>query len=161
MSRLRHLPNAITVLRLASVPVAVWLLVRHNLAAAFWIFVAASLTDAVDGLLARLLRAQSAFGSYLDALADKLLLVSVYLSLAVLGLLSWWLVGVVVCRDVLLVAFAVGGHLTGRQSEVQPLMISKVNTLAQILLVIVVLVGRERIQSFVSWPARIFARSKT
>ena len=90
MSALRYLPNAITVLRLASVPVAVWLLLRHDLAAAFWIFLAASVTDAMDGLLARLLRAQSAFGSYLDALADKLLLVSVYLSLAVQGLLSWW-----------------------------------------------------------------------
>ena len=135
----RLLPNAITLLRLATVPATVWLIARSDLSAAFWLFAAAGASDALDGALARMLRAQSVLGSYLDALADKVLLVSVYLSLGSAGLLWGWLVAVVVCRDLLLSGFAVFMRLTGARRGVEPLLVSKINTAAQIALAAVVL----------------------
>ncbi len=139
MRAARYLPNLITILRLASVPAAVWLIVAGHLTAAFWVFAAAGASDAVDGILARLLHAHSALGSYLDALADKVLLVSTFVALGFRGLVWGWLVLLVVCRDLLLVGFAVFMHSRGLQTRVEPLLISKVNTVAQILLAAVVM----------------------
>lgn len=135
----RHLPNAITLLRLAIAPATVWLILTAKMTPAFWLFIGAGATDAADGALARMMGTQSSLGSYLDALADKVLLVSIYVSLGILGLLWGWLVGLVVCRDLLLVIFAAVMHLKGVQHRVVPLMVSKVNTFAQILLAAVVL----------------------
>jgi cardiolipin synthase len=135
----RILPNAITLVRLACVPAIVWLIMTAEMGPAFCLFVGAGVTDAMDGTVARLTHTQSALGSYLDALADKVLLVSIFVSLGGLGLLWGWLVGMVVCRDLLLVAFAAGMHLGGNQSLVRPLLVSKVNTFAQILLAAAVL----------------------
>lgn len=139
MKALRHLPNAITLLRIAIVPATVWFILNFKLAFAFWLFVGAAATDAADGALARLMRTQSAIGSYLDALADKVLLVSIYISLGTLGLVWGWLVGMVVGRDLLLMAFATVMRVFGGQRRVVPLLVSKVNTFAQILLAAVVL----------------------
>lgn len=134
MRAFQYLPNAITLARLLSVPALVWLIAGLNLAPAFWLFVGAGITDALDGALARIAHAQSALGSYLDALADKVMLVGVYCSLGFIGLLGEWLVGLVVVRDVFLVCCATGMTLAGHQTQVIPLLISKVNTLFQILL---------------------------
>jgi len=139
VNKLRHLPNVITLLRLASAPVTIWLIAKAQMTPAFWLFLGASVTDALDGVVARLVHAQSAFGSYLDALADKVLLVGVFVSLGLLGLLNGWLVGLVVGRDVSLVGFALALRFGGVQRQVVPLLISKVNTFAQILLAAVVL----------------------
>ena len=133
------LPNAVTLLRLSLAPAAVWFILYDHLGAAFWIFTAAGLSDALDGALARLMQAQSALGSYLDALADKVLLVGVYVALGWSGLVWGWLVGLVVCRDLLLVGVAAGRYFWGAERQVTPLLVSKVNTLAQILLAGVVL----------------------
>ncbi len=134
MRAARYLPNAVTLLRLGCVPATVWLIAQNHLTAAFWVFLGAGLSDAVDGILARLLRAHSALGSYLDALADKVLLVSTFISLGISGRVWGWLVVLVVCRDLLLVGFAAFMHFSGLQRRVAPLLISKVNTVAQILL---------------------------
>lgn len=151
MTATRHLPNAITVLRLVCVPATVWLVLQANFTAAFWLFLGASATDAIDGILARLLGAKTALGSYLDALADKVLLASVYVALAFIGLIWWWLAALAVCRDVLLIAFAAWMHFAGLQSRVVPLPVSKVNTFAQILLVVVVL-GHQAVSYVPSGP---------
>lgn len=134
MTVFRHLPNVITLLRLVAAPVSVWLILAGALAPAFWLFVVAAGTDAVDGALARLTGTQSALGSYLDALADKVLLVGIYLSLGGRGQLDGWLVCLVVGRDFLLVAFAAALHFRRVQKKIVPLLISKVNTFAQIVL---------------------------
>jgi cardiolipin synthase len=139
VNKLRYLPNVITLLRLATAPVTVWLIAKAQVTPAFWLFLGASVTDAVDGVVARWVHAQSALGSYLDALADKVLLVGVFVSLGVSGLLNGWLVGLVVGRDVLLVVAALALRFGGVQRQVIPLLISKVNTVVQILLAAVVL----------------------
>lgn len=135
---IRHVPNALTILRLLSVPLTVWLLVHAMAGAAFWLFIAAGITDAVDGAVARLANARTRLGTWLDPLADKALLVSVYVTLAALGHLPVWLVVLVTLRDVVIVLYAVVYVLAG-SFRGTPLFISKINTAAQLMLAALVL----------------------
>jgi len=136
------LPNFVTLLRLAAVPAAIFCILTGRLDWAFWVFFGAGLSDALDGVLARLLRAQTIFGSYLDPLADKLLLVSVYICLGVQESLPVWLVSLVLLRD--------GALLTGvglslwhaKAKPLHPLIISKINTGCQITLVAWILLAQ-------------------
>jgi cardiolipin synthase len=141
MSRagLSHLPNLITLARIALVPVLILLLKDQDYAAALIVFVIAGVSDALDGYLAKRLNVQSRLGAILDPAADKLLLVSAYVMLTVLGHIPFWLVLVVVFRDLLIV----GGYLlyTSHAGPVKmrPSILSKLNTLMQIALVAVIL----------------------
>lgn len=133
-------PNFISIARLLCVPVIVWLIVTDQMAAAFWLFVAAGVSDAVDGYIAKKFNASTDLGRYLDPLADKTLLVSVFVTLGLRDALPAWLVILVVFRDLLIIGGALLFHtLTDRPMRMQPVMISKVNTLLQIFLVGVVL----------------------
>lgn len=137
-----NLPNLITLARLLSVPLAVWLILDGRYTFAFWVFVAAGVSDAVDGMLAKYLDAQSTLGKFLDPLADKALLVSVYVALGTVGYVETWLVILIVSRDIMIVGGVVVTLLTLLRSYVvRPSFISKTNTLAQILLAAVVLGG--------------------
>lgn len=130
-----NLPNLISLARLLSVPLAVWLIVSGWMASAFWLFVCAGVSDAVDGFIAKRYGCQTTLGSYLDPIADKVLLVSVYLAFGFQGLLPPWLVILVVFRDLLIVGGALLMHtLTLTHPKIAPLHISKLNTFAQILL---------------------------
>lgn len=135
-----QLPNLITALRIAAVPVLILLLKEHDYQAALAVFVAAGLSDGLDGLIAKRFGYISRLGSILDPIADKLLLVSTYVMLALLDHLPFWLVLAVVSRDALIV----GGYLiyTNLYGPVQmhPSGLSKLNTLAQIALAVAVLV---------------------
>ena len=82
------LPNLITLGRLLCVPVTVWLILNAYFGAAFWVCVAAGLSDAADGFIAKQLRAKSELGAYLDPLADKALLVSVFITLGYAGIVE-------------------------------------------------------------------------
>lgn len=135
---IRHVPNALTILRLFSVPLTVVLMAHGHMAAAFWLFVAAGVTDAVDGAVARLFDARSRLGTWLDPLADKVLLVAIYVTLGMQDFIPLWLVVLVVLRDVLIVLYAVVYVLAGAFSGT-PLFISKINTAAQLGLAAVVL----------------------
>lgn len=128
------LPNLITIARLCAVPVTVYLIILGRLDWAFWLFVCAGISDAVDGFLAKQFRAHSAIGGYLDPLADKALLVSVYVTLGFLGDLPIWLVILVVFRDALIVVGIAVSHALGHPLQMKPLVISKINTGLQILL---------------------------
>jgi cardiolipin synthase len=128
------LPNVITFARLCAVPGAVWLMLQHRLDLAFWIFVAAGLSDGLDGWLARVRNARSRLGAVLDPVADKALLVSVYVTLAAIGVLPDWLAILVVFRDVLIVGGVILLWLLGQPPTIRPLMVSKVTTVLQIAL---------------------------
>jgi cardiolipin synthase len=136
---LRHLPNLLSVLRLVLVPVTIWLIVRNELCPAFYVFVVAGLTDALDGFLAKRLNAVSKLGAYLDPLADKALLVGINVTLSIGGYLPLWLVLLIVFRDLLIVGGALLVHALTHRLEMQPLWISKLNTLLQIVLAAYVL----------------------
>jgi Phosphatidylglycerophosphate synthase len=131
---IRHVPNALTILRLFSVPLTVWLMATGTMGGAFWLFVAAGVTDAVDGAVARVFDARSRLGMWLDPLADKVLLVAIFVTLGAQGHLPAWLVVLVVLRDVLIVLYALVWSHSGT-----PLFISKVNTAAQLTLAALVL----------------------
>jgi cardiolipin synthase (CMP-forming) len=128
------LPNAITLVRLCAVPLVVWLVLRHDLGIAFWLFVAAGATDAVDGWLARRGRA-SALGAVLDPVADKVLLVSMYITLAAVDVLPAWIAILVVFRDLVIVGGVLALSVAGQPVTIRPLYLSQVNTALQIALV--------------------------
>lgn len=133
------LPNTISVARLLAVPVMVWLIVSDRLDAAFWLFVAAGISDGVDGFIAKRFNAESQLGRYLDPIADKTMLVCIYVTLGLEDKLSSWLVILVVFRDALIVGGALLSQVLDHPLAVRPLYISKVNTVAQIVLAAVVL----------------------
>jgi len=134
-STLVTLPNVITFARLCAVPLAVWLVVEHRLAEAFFLFVAAGASDAVDGWLARRNGGGNSVGALLDPVADKALLVTMYVSLAVVNELPDWLAILVVFRDAVIVGGVVVLFLLGQQVMIRPLYVSKLNTALQIVLV--------------------------
>jgi len=140
MPRLSNLPNIISIARLLSVPLAVWLIVSGLYPAAFWLFVMAGISDAADGFLARLFNAQTPLGAYIDPLADKTLLVGVYITLGIQGLFPDWLVILVVFRDLLIIGGALLLYTMSDQSlSMAPLWVSKINTAAQLVLAAAVL----------------------
>jgi cardiolipin synthase len=134
-----NLPNLITIGRIVLVPFVVWAITSDRMLVAFWLFVAAGISDAVDGFIAKWLGATSEFGAYLDPLADKALLMSIYVALAIAGLLPAWIVIAVVSRDIMILAAVVVAGFVGEPLTVRPLAISKLNTIVQILLAALVL----------------------
>lgn len=136
---LAWLPNLITLVRILCVPVTIYVILFGHFAAAFWIFVLASLTDALDGLIAKQFSVESEVGAFLDPLADKALLMGVYVMLGYAGHIAVWLVILIVFRDLLIIAGAILFHTITQSLRMEPLLISKVNTLAQILLAALVL----------------------
>ena len=134
-----NLPNAITLGRMLAVPVVVWLILEGRGGLAFWVFVGAGISDAVDGALAKRFDLETELGRHLDPLADKLLLAAVYLTLGHLGLLPSWIVILVVSRDAAILGGAILASTIGKGMAIQPLLVSKVNTAAQIVLAGIVL----------------------
>jgi cardiolipin synthase len=131
------LPNVITFARLCVVPLAVWLVMDHHFAAAFFLFLAAGLSDAVDGWLARRNGGGNTVGALLDPVADKTLLVSMYVTLAAVAVLPDWLAVLVVFRDLVIVGGVVVLSVLGQSVTIRPLYVSKLNTALQIVLVAV------------------------
>jgi cardiolipin synthase len=129
---LMNLPNIITVFRILAVPVTIWLILAGYFQAAFWIFLAAGASDGVDGYLARAWNQRTELGAYLDAVADKALLVSIFITLALAGFIPVWLTLAVVSRDLMIVGAVILSWLLGHPMTIKPLMISKMNTVAQI-----------------------------
>ncbi len=132
---LMTLPNMISFARLCAVPLAVWLVLQQMMEAAFGLFVLAGLSDAVDGWLARRQGGGNKVGAVLDPIADKALMVSMYVTLAAIHVLPDWLAILIVFRDVLIVGGVIMLFLLGHPPAIHPLRISKLNTLLQIALV--------------------------
>tara|TARA_A100000171_G_C2068336_1_gene113445 strand:- start:182 stop:658 length:477 start_codon:yes stop_codon:yes gene_type:complete len=110
-------------------------MLMDRMALAFWTFFLAGVSDFLDGLLARLLKSRTAIGAYLDPLADKTLMVAVFITLAVKGIVPLWLVIAVVSRDVLIISGTLLILLFEKNFAVSPHIISKINTAVQIALV--------------------------
>ena len=128
------IPNLITLARLIAVPVIILLLLDGDFGWAFAIFVIAGISDGVDGAIARHVPGQaSELGRLLDPVADKALLVSIFVVLAATGHAPMWLAVLVVSRDVLIVGGVILSWLASRPVPIVPLMISKANTAAQIV----------------------------
>lgn len=128
------LPNLISIVRLLLVPLIVSLMLGRDYELAFALFVVAGLSDAIDGYIANRFNMRTELGAYLDPIADKALLVSVYVTLGVQGELAQVVVTLVVSRDLLIVGAVILSYLVGHPLKIAPLMLSKLNTAAQIVL---------------------------
>ena len=133
------IPNLITLGRIVLVPIVVWAISSGAMGWAFALFLAAGVSDGVDGYLAKRFRMTTVLGAWLDPLADKALLVSIYVTLGVNNELPRWLVILVVSRDIMIVGGLLLSWLMGSPMKVKPLIVSKLNTAAQIVLASVVL----------------------
>ena len=134
-----NLPNLITIGRILLVPVTVWLIISGAFALAFVAFLLAGISDGVDGYIARRFNQRTELGAYLDPIADKALLVSIYVALGIGDAIPRWLVILVVSRDLMIVGAMVLSWLLGNPMPVKPLMVSKLNTVAQVAFAALVL----------------------
>ena len=146
---LRQLPNTISIFRVVLVFPIIYLLLNHQYQQTLVLFVIAGVSDGVDGFLAKHYGWQTWLGGVLDPLADKFLLVSCFIALAWMGLLSWWLVALVMVRDVVIIAGATYYYFRVDRIDAQPTFLSKFNTVSQIGLVVVVILSE--IVALPSW----------
>ena len=135
MDILRLLPNGISLLRLLAVPLTVYLLMSQEMVAAFWVIVAAGVSDGLDGYLAKRFDAVTRLGTYLDPLADKAMLIAVCLCLVYLEYLPGWIVALAILRDLLILGGVLLSNVLELELKVEPISISKLNTVLQILMV--------------------------
>jgi cardiolipin synthase len=136
---LLSIPNLITLGRILLVPVVVWAIAAGEIGIAFLLFLAAGVSDAIDGFLAKRFGMTTALGAYLDPLADKTMMVSIFVALGITGAIPRWLVILVVSRDILIVGGVMLSWLVGSPVTVKPLLVSKINTVAQVVFVCLVL----------------------
>lgn len=134
-----NLPNLVTIVRILMIPLFVYLLVYGYSRWALAIFVTAGLTDALDGAIARMRHQQTTLGRYLDPLADKMLLTSAFVALGVLAWIPFWVLLIVVSRDIILLIGTVVMHLTQGEFDVNPTLLGKTTTFLQLVLVVLAL----------------------
>jgi cardiolipin synthase (CMP-forming) len=134
-----NLPNLITIARILMVPIVVWAITAGEMRAAFLVFLLAGLSDAVDGFLAKRLGMASNLGAHLDPLADKVLIVSIYVALGITEAVPRWLVILVVSRDIMIIGGLMLAWFLGKPMRVKPVLVSKLNTVAQIVFACLVL----------------------
>jgi cardiolipin synthase len=139
---LAGLPNLITVARLLLAPLVILMIVSQRFMAAFVIFLAAGLSDALDGFIAKRFNLRTELGAYLDPLADKALLVSIYVTMAITGELPPAIAIIVVSRDVMILIAVLISWLLDNPVAIRPVWVSKFNTAAQIAVAALVLGSR-------------------
>ncbi|MCH9025662.1 MAG: CDP-alcohol phosphatidyltransferase family protein [Proteobacteria bacterium] len=137
----KHIPNMICIFRILLVGPVVWLLWHGNFVATLWLFFIAGFSDGLDGYLARRFSWRSRLGGILDPLADKFLMVSMFITLTLVGLIPLWLAVLVVGRDLAIVTGGLVYNWLFGTVQAQPTDISKLNTLMQLVLVMVVVSG--------------------
>ncbi len=129
-----NLPNFLTLIRILSIPFFLVYLSYHRYLEALIIFIIGGITDFLDGLAARLMKQQTPLGAYLDPIADKLLVITSFIVLGLIGGVPMWLSIIVVSRDVLIITgYGIIVFLTDERPEVKPSLIGKFSTLLQLV----------------------------
>ena len=134
-----NIPNILTLVRLLLTPLFVILLLQDRLTAALIIFSLAGISDGLDGFIARWFNQQTVLGAHLDPVADKVLLVSAFVCLAISGLVPEWLTVIVLSREIIIIIGIAILTLTEKKYRIRPTLVSKCTTFAQIATVIVAL----------------------
>ncbi|MBW1971974.1 MAG: CDP-diacylglycerol--glycerol-3-phosphate 3-phosphatidyltransferase [Deltaproteobacteria bacterium] len=134
-----NIPNSLTVIRILLIPLFINCLIYQNFLCAFWVFIIAGITDALDGLIARLARQKTLIGAFLDPIADKLLISSGFITLAIMHKIPKWLVVIVISRDVIICLGVLVLFLINKKPEMKPTWISKLTTTFQFITIIMVL----------------------
>ena len=151
-----NIPNLISLARVISIPFTVWLILNGAMLAAFWVFLAAGISDAIDGYIAKRFNLRSEIGAFLDPIADKALLVSVFVTLGAAGFIEAWLVILVVFRDGLIVAGALVYQAVYNNLFMHPLVSSKINTTLQFLLATMIM-GTSGFGIALQWEIQVTA----
>jgi cardiolipin synthase len=137
--KISDLPNIITGFRIVLVFPIIWLIYQEDYRVTLILFIVAGISDAIDGFLARKFNWTSLIGSYLDPLADKMLLISLFILLTINGKTPAWLASIVVLRDIIILVGSISYYFMVKRSEGKPLIVSKINTLFQVLYVTTIL----------------------
>lgn len=156
-----NIPNTLTILRVLLIPVFVILLMDRHFGLSCVIFVVAGITDAVDGLIARITHQRTNLGAYLDPIADKLLLTCAFVTLAILKTIPSWLAVIVITRDVIISLGFIILFLMDRRPEIKPTTFSKVNTVTQVLTIAFVLFSKIEVSFSILVPTMIWAAAGT
>jgi cardiolipin synthase len=146
-----NIPNFLSLLRIILVPVIVIFLIQGSYPKALIVFVIAGLTDALDGAVARLLNKQTKLGSFLDPLADKILLSTSFIALAIFSLIPSWLAVIVISRDFMILLGIVILSMMSVAYEIKPVFVSKVTTTLQIATVFFALLLKTFTYNMVSY----------
>ncbi len=134
-----NIPNLLTIVRILLTPLLVIFLINERFDWAFVVFAAAGITDGLDGFLARVMKQKTRVGAILDPIADKALLASAYITLAVIGLVPNWLAVTVISRDLIIVFGVLVLLLFQSGIEIRPTVVSKLTTLFQLFTIFIVL----------------------
>jgi len=134
-----NIPNLLTLFRILLVPIFVTLLIYGQTFYAFLAFIIAGVTDALDGFIARVFSQQTVLGAYLDPIADKLLLVTSYIVLAIIGIIPPWLAVLVISRDIFILIGVAVLFLNHKSFEIRPTLLGKVSTFFQLATVVIAL----------------------
>lgn len=126
-----NIPNILTVIRILLTPLFVIFLIKDLLSSALLVFSIAAISDGLDGFMAKYFKQYSLLGAYLDPIADKLLLTSAFIGLAVLKIVPAWLTVIVLSRDILIVTGIVVFSISNIPVEIKPSLVSKCTTVAQ------------------------------
>ena len=135
---MKYLPNTLSLIRITLVPLILWLLIQDLFIISAFIITAVGLTDFFDGYLARKYSSESIVGFYLDAIADKVLIVTIYLILGIKLLLPLYLIIIIVFREALISGAYLFKLALNLKFNMKPILISKINTLLQIILIVFV-----------------------
>ena len=155
--RIVNLPNAITLLRLVAAPIVVWLILQAQWNAACWLFLAAALSDGVDGYLARRLKQTTAFGAALDAVTDKALGLGTLVTLTRMDAIPLWVTLAILLRDTVIVLGAFSYRSRVGHLEIQPTGLGKMHTFIEFALLVLVLADSARIINLGIWHGPLFA----
>lgn len=137
-----QIPNAISILRIVLVVPIGYFLWQQNYLVALFLFLIGGLSDGLDGFLARRYKWETELGVILDPMGDKLMMLTAYLLLGWHNILAWWLVSLVIFRDLIIVLGTLLYRKFIGEAKLKPLFISKLNTVCQILLVLIVMLSQ-------------------
>lgn len=151
-----NIPNFLSLLRIILVPVFVIFLINAEYDKALITFIAAGLTDALDGTLARLLKCQTKLGAYLDPIADKLLLVTSFVSLAIFGIIPAWLAVMVISRDFIILLGLAILTMMSVSYEIQPAIVGKITTALQVATIFLALLNKAVVNDFSDYWIVVF-----
>ena len=155
--RVFNLPNVITLLRLAAVPVVAWLILQQRWEAACWLFLAAAVSDGIDGLLARWLNQMTQLGAALDSIADKALGVVTLVMLTQAGAIPVWVTLAILLRDSIIVLGALSYRGLAGHLEIHPTWLGKTHMFAEFALLTLVLAGLGKLLAVDAWLTFLFA----
>ena len=154
--RVFNLPNVITLLRLAAVPVVAWLILQQRWEAACWLFLAAAVSDGIDGLLARWLNQMTQLGAALDSVADKALGVVTLVLLTQAGAIPLWVTLAILLRDSIIVLGALSYRGMAGHLEIHPTWLGKTHMFAEFALLALVLADLAQVLQLDEWLTALF-----